>query len=376
MNHVTVEGRTLKHALAAIVEVIERRATIPILSCVRITHGEAGLRLEATDLDIWISIVVDRIDGEGEWQTCLEASVLEGIAKVAGVMPLRIEPGDFARISLGAEDAVYSLNTLPAADFPEPTVEAGDLVETFTNGMLAGQLGKVMWCISTEETRYYLNGVCWQISEKGRRFVATDGHRLSACTYSREAGNQPSRIIPRKTVAMVYRHFARQDVRVYAAKSPAKDGTLGLVFEGGGLTIRSKLIDGTYPDVDRVIPKDHRSEFTFKWSEIVAALQRTTAISPRERGRGVRFNCVDGRVSIERSSPDFGTAKVRTSSVWPAAGGNDQAPEPFGFNGRYFLEVVGNCEGDIALRMTDPSSPFVVADIDPTMTRVIMPMRV
>ena len=377
MDFVTVEGRTLKHALRPIIDVIERRNTIPILGYVRLTFSGSALKIEGTDLDIMVITSIDVIDGEGEWSICIDSRTLDGIAGVAGVMPVRIEraaedkAGENTKIILGDGDAAYDLPTLPVGDFPNILSSGFDAsIDTFTNGQLAACLSKVDWCISTEETRYYLNGVFWEIGSSGRSFVATDGHRLSACRYSADAGNNPGYIIPRKTVVVLTKHLAGKDVEVF--------GDLGkptaLEFRGGGFVIRSKMIDGTFPDYRRVIPGAGSFSFILKRGELIEAIARSAVINGKGRGRAIRFHNHEGRIAIERKNPDNGTAKVKTSAAWPTA--EKRAAPDFGFNGGYFLDIARNCEGDLSVEMIDAASPFKIKDADPTMTRIIMPMRV
>lgn len=368
-DFVTIEGRALKQAMRLVTAVIERRNTIPILSHARLTLDADGLNITGTDLDIEATVTIDVIEGAGEWSACLPANVLTGIARVAGIAPVRIEPNGV--ITIDGDVATYEVQTLPASDFPVLTSKRGKLIETFTNGMLASTLDKVRWCISTEETRYYLNGIAWQTRPDGCRFVATDGHRMAICQYSPDGGEPSSRIIPRKTVGILSKHLAGKDVAIFATK---KDTVIEIAAPG--ITVRTKLIDGTFPDVDRVIPRDDdlKYDFTFKRDEIIPAIERATALTGWKSGRAIRFSGKDGRVAIDQHNPDFGTAKVSISSHWPR-NGTLEAPS-FGFNSRYAREVIANCQGSITLRMTDSSSPFTITDADETMTRVLMPMRV
>ncbi|MGX1353396.1 DNA polymerase-3 subunit beta [Bradyrhizobium elkanii] len=366
---VTIEGRALKQAMKIISAVVERRNTIPILNHAKLTHSDAGLRITGTDLDLEAHVDLDVIDGAGgNWSACITASVLAGIARVAGSMNVRIERADNdlkATITLGDGAAFYEIETLPDTDFPEIGGERGDLIEAFTNGMFAATLDKVKWCVSTEEVRYYLNGVCWHQTKKDRRFVATDGHRMAICKYASEGGDEITRIIPRKTVRIVTDHLAGKDVKLFEVNQPNR-----LEIVTPGLTIRTKLIDGTYPDYGRVIPGHYDFTFDLKREEIIAAIDQATAIGGNLTP--VKFSNQDGRVMIERRSPDWGNAKVKTSTEWPD--GKEQ-PQPFAFNSRYLREVTSKCQGAISMRMTDQSSPFSIHDEDATMTRVLMPMR-
>jgi DNA polymerase-3 subunit beta len=373
-NFVTVEGRALKQAMTIVRSVIERRNTIPILGFAKLTHNDAGLRITGTDLDMEIGADIDVIDGAGgEWSICLNAATLASIARVAGRMNIRIELGeaDKATITLGDKAAIYEVSTLPETDYPSLDGARGDLIETFTNGMLAATLGKVAWCVSTEEVRYYLNGVCWHMTADDRRFVATDGHRMAICQYAKEGAEPASRIIPRKTVAIIAEHFARQDVSVFALDNPNR-----LDFTAPGLVLRTKLIDGSYPDYHRVVPAGDRQAFAFdmRREEMMTAIDHATALGG-DRQTAVKFYNAGGVVAINRRAADFGTATVTTTAPWARDDYNKVDAPTFGFNGRYLREVAGRCSGRIKLRMIDAGSPFSIHDDDETMTRVLMPMR-
>lgn len=387
MNYVTVEGRALAQAMKLACAIIERRNTIPVLNCVRLRYSSAGLEVFCTDLDIWLTIKVDEIAGDGEWEICIYGELLERVAKAVGVMPMKIEreeweipitdrggrmTGDartqvMAIITLGDGEARYELEQASdPADMPEATTKGDTLIERFTNGMLAETLDKVSWAISTEETRYYLNGVCWQGSDDGRAFTATDGHRLAKCAYSSDPW-EASHIIPRKVVAFVSRHMKGRDVEIY---STGKDTILE--FRAPGMVMVSKMIDGTFPDVARAIPKDHSFSFEFKTEEIASAIRRVMIIrDKRDRTRAVKLEQIDGLVSLAVKSHDFGSGVASTSTQWPAEG-----PGSIGFNAAYLLDILTRCQGMAIMRGSDSGAPFTVVDDDAAMTRVIMPMRV
>ena len=381
---VNVEAKALARAMKIATTVVERRNTIPILSTVKLTYGAKGLTVEATDLDLAVKIAVDEIDGRGEFSTCINAHFLAAIVNAAGVAPMRIEPKkiesefqpdegprryDFkAEISHGY--ASYEVETMPVSDFPDLAGDRAGRIERFTNGMFTAMLRKVAFCISTEETRYYLNGVAWQAQPGGTRFAATDGHRLALCRYAdNEANASFSRIIPRKTVAFLIQFFDGQDIDVHQivkGNAPA-DNLIDIVAPG--VEIRTKLIDGTFPDIDRVVPKDTPHAFKLNRGEILDAIKQAQAVSS-ERGRAVRFFEAEGRLHVETKNPEFGSAKIKTSTAWP-----EGAPS-FGVNGRYAAEVISNCQGAVTLGMTESGSPFLISDDDKDMTRVVMPMRV
>ncbi len=370
---VTIEGRALKQAMKLARAIIERRNTIPILNMVMLELSDTAFTVTATDLDNMAVIDLDAIDGAGKWRVCLDARTFEGVAGVAGPAPIRIEPPErgeiMARVILGDGDVTYRMNTLPAEDFPMMKAERGNLIERFTNGMLTSTLDKVSWCVSTEETRYYLNGVAWQFTQSGKRFVATDGHRLALCRYgSDESPEAPiaSRIIARKTVGILSKHFAGLDVAIYEADKPHM-----LDYVAPGVVMRSRLIDGTFPDVDRVVPRAEaiKHSVEFRQPEFAQAIERASVIGGEGDYRAIKFDNDNGRISIGQRSVDFGTAQVATTYLWPAG------MDAFAFNGNYLKDIADHCTGRLTINMTDPSSPFTIADDDDTMTRVLMPMR-
>lgn len=364
-DFVIVEARDLKSALKVAIDVVKPRNSIPILGHVRLCVDLAGFRVIATDLDIEASIYVDAIDRSDVFDICLDARRLYEIAAAAGVMPMKIEATDGgATITLDDDAAIYELTALPVADFPTMNQKREAEIETFTNGMFASMLGKVKFCISTDETRYYLNGVAWQIAEGGRWFVSTDGYRLAACQYSKEGGNATTRIIPRKAVGIITKCLTGKDVKIYAT-----DCATRIDIVSPGLVIRTKLIDGHFPDWSRVVPDKLEFGVKLKKQEVVTAIIQSTAISS-ERTRAIKFTGKDNRLAVECHSPEFGKASVRTSTAWP------KGADHIGFNRHYFRLMAENCQEDIDLSFDNPGSPVLIRDSDETMTRVLMPMRV
>jgi len=375
-NFVTVEGRTLRHAMKLVSAAIERRTAYPILSSALVKLDKHGLHITGTNLDVEITAHIDVIDGGGNWSLCIDASTLEGVGRVSGVMPVTIEKvkGDTVdvHITLGDGGAFYRLpDAINPDDFPTLKGERAGRIEHFTNGMLPALFGKIAWAVSNEETRYYLNGVCWQIGPEGRRMVATDGHRLGMCRYSPDTDSEAaSRIIPRQTVDIITAHLSGIDVAAHATTDP-----LVIEFVTPSAVIRTKLIDGTFPDVNRVIPKADALTFRLdlKKQEIITAIDQAMIMGRSDRrfdGRAIRFFEQDGRVALERKSVDFGTARITTSSKW------SKGAKDFGFNAAYLRQIIAPCQGDVTLGAADAGSPFMVTDEDESVTRVLMPMRV
>jgi len=357
-NFVTVEARHLLDAMKIAISVIEKRSTIPILSTARLRLYQDGLHVIGTDLDIEATIHVDVMDRSKSLDLCIDARVLHGIAKAAGRSSIKIAAtNNGAIVTLDDGGASYDVFAYPADDFPAFAWERGDVLETFGNGSLAALMAKVKGCISTEETRYYLNGIAWMA---GSRFQATDGHRLAICTYGES--ESPIRIIPRKMVGIIGKHLAGKDVTICATDTAHID------FVTPGITFRAKLIDGTFPDVAKAIPKANDRVLALKKVEIVNAIKQATAIAS-ENIRCVKFMPAGGKLAVAYGITGMGNAKVATSAAWP------EGMEAIGFNHNYISQLIDTCGDDIRVMMDTPESPTMILDDDKQMVRVVMPMR-
>lgn len=382
-KYVSVEAKELASALKLANSIIEVRNTIPILNDVRLNYGKKGLSVEATDLDLHATIHVDEVDGAGTRSLCVPARFLAAVASAAGTGWVHIEPAQVeiknektgatsirhsAEIRVGV--ASYTVEAHAPEDYPTIAGEKAGMVERFTNGHFALALKKVSGCICTEETRYYLNGVNWASTPSGKRMAATDGHRLALCRYAaNEDETAFSYIIPRKTVGVISQFLANADVEIFSVSNGNKIIDSVLEFKGPGLVLRSKLIDGTFPDIERVIPKEFAHRLEIRTDEMIPAIRQATAIGGW-RGIAIRLHGVSGKLHVEVKNDEIGTAKVSTSCDWP----EDLAP--IGVNSRYMADMVKRCQGSVAMQLNGDGGPIALADQDPEMTRLLMPMRV
>ncbi len=378
-NFAAVEGRVLAEALKPVCFVVESSNTYPILSYVKLKLDGTTLTVTGTDLNVEVAADIDVIDCAGEWEACVSARVLMQIAKVAGSMSVRIEPRDSVEtnhkgkpttvaevlVTLDQGEAIYTLYPLSPDSFPSMPGERGDKIEAFTNGQLPAMLNRVSSAMSTEETRYYLNGVCWSV---GQWFAATDGHRLFKLNYSPDGGPMVQHIIPRKVVLLLSKFLAGADIAVYGVKERAC-----LHFVSDGLTIRAKMIEGTYPDIERVIPKAEKVLHTLDLpaAAVTGALRRVTVLRSVRSGRAIRLFNSDGAVAMEVKNAEMGNVTaVLHGTVWPA-GASD-----FGLNRDYLKDMVVTCADVVRIGITDPGAPVLISDNDDTLIRVQMPMRV
>jgi DNA polymerase-3 subunit beta len=266
----------------------------------------------------------------------------------------------------------FRLQCLPQSDFPELSAGSFSHIFRIESALLKGLIDKTQFAISTEETRYYLNGIYLHTIEADRalklRAVATDGHRLARAEVDAPAGSEgmPGIIIPRKTVSELQKLVDDPDIAVTIELSDTK-----IRFTIGSVVLTSKLIDGTFPDYQRVIPTGNDKKLVIDRQTFAQAVDRVSTVSS-ERGRAVKLSIADGQVTLSVNNPDSGSA---TEEI-PADYASD--PIEIGFNAKYLLDVAGQLSGSEArFMLADAGSPTVINDMaDEQALYVLMPMRV
>lgn len=340
-----------KHDLARLLSSVTKaveKSTMPILATVRLVADGTALNATATNLDIEIT---GSIPADGTLSCCVDAKLLAGIVAKAGSDVTLEHEGTTLTVKSGRSR--FKLQTLPVEDFPDLT--AGEFTTTFEAG-LSSVFGAVQFAISTELTRYYLNGVYLEPTAA----TATDGHRLAHVTTDLPAF-EPI-IVPSKTVALWPKGSARVSlsgtkIRVQTA---ATDGT--------SVTMTSKLIDGTYPDYRRVIPTQNDKHVLADKAALQAAVARVSTVAT-ERGRAVKLEIAPGQVGLSVRGDAEATDSVEV----------DYSGEPLeiGFNSAYLAEILANVPGDtVRIALADNGSPtlFTAPDKDGQVF-VCMPMR-
>lgn len=370
---VTIERSSFLRSLNHVQSVVERRNTIPILSNVLIQAGRSGLKLTATDLDIEV-IETTAAEVAKEGATTVPAHMIYDIVrKLPDGAQLELEQDSAnGRLALVTGRSRFSLQSLPPQDFPD--LSAGELTHTFTMSAatLKVLIEKTRFAISTEETRYYLNGI--YLHEVGSsnaphiRAVATDGHRLAQVQFLRPEGaaGMPGIIIPRKTVLELTKLIESSEGDVEIAVSPTK-----IRFTLDGLVLTSKLIDGTFPDYDRVIPRNNDKALEVDTKLFTQAVDRVSTVSS-ERGRAVKLNVGSDRIILTVNNPESGSAEEEIPASY------ESTNLDIGFNSRYLLDIVGQFKGETAqFSLADAASPTIIRDkADESALYVLMPMRV
>jgi len=370
---VTVERSELLRSLGHVHRAVERRNTIPILANVLLRADRATLSLKATDLDLEVTDAIAAEAAPGGSTTVPAHMFYDIVRKLPEGAQIVLESsGDRAALAIRAGRSRFTLQTLPESDFPD--LAAGDLTHKFTVGAadLKRLIDKTQFAISTEETRYYLNGIYLHTAGAGNalmlRAVATDGHRLAQFELAAPPGAEgmPGVIVPRKTVGEVQRLIDSVEGEVSVELSQSK-----IRFTLGSVVLTSKLIDGTFPDYSRVIPLGNDKQLEVDKKEFEQAVDRVSTVAS-ERGRAVKLALSAGRLVLSVTNPDSGSATEELEV------GYDAEPLDIGFNSRYLLDIAGQLEGDTAvLKLADPGSPTLLADKEAKgALYVLMPMRV
>src|SRR5579863_6938612 len=377
-----IERAALLKALSHVQSVVERRTTIPILSNVLLRAGSGTLAMSATDMDLEIvESVPARIDSDGR-TTAPAHTLYDIVRKLRDGAQVELETiGDRNEMVLRSGRSTFTLSCLPPEDYPVMT--SAELPHHFTLSAaeLRTLIDRTRFEISTEETRYYLNGIYLHATKNDEvpviRAVATDGHRLARVemVLPEGAAGMPGVIVPRKTILELRKLLEESEAEVQIALSPTK--IRFAIPDGGGssfateATPTSQLIDGTFPDYDRVIPRDNDKVLEVDCKSFAEAVDRVSTIST-EKSRAVKLAIERGSLTLSATSPENGTAVEEIEVRYSAQ------PLEIGFNSRYLLDITEQIEGEGAqFVMSDAASPTIVRDsADASALYVLMPMRV
>ncbi|GGD49397.1 DNA polymerase III subunit beta [Erythrobacter arachoides] len=373
---VTIERAELLRSLSHVQSVVERRNTIPILSNVLIEASDDGhVRIMATDLDLQVidNLRANRVDSAGA--ITVSAHLLFDIArKLPDGSEVSLDCSD-NRMEIKAGRSRFKLPTLPRDDFP--VIVEGDLPTSFEvpAKTLAELIDRTRFAISTEETRYYLNGIFLHVSDEDggvMKAAATDGHRLARFTLARPAGAEgmPDVIVPRKAVAELRKLLEEaHEGNVQVDLSPSKIRfTLG---GEGGVVLTSKLIDGTFPDYSRVIPTGNDKLLRVDPKSLFAGVDRVATIAT-EKTRAVKMGLEADKVTLTVTSPDNGNAVEEVSSQYASD------PMEIGFNAGYLKDILAQLGNDtVELHFADAGAPTLIRENEKSAALyVLMPMRV
>lgn len=370
---VTLERNHLLKSLGHVHRVVERRNTYPILANVLLKASDGKLDLRATDLDIEVTESVPAMVGQAGTTTVPAHTLYEIVRKLSDGAEVRLENEGTEQLLVTSGRSRFHLACLSPDSFPD--LKSGTFTHTFAVAapVLRELIERTQFAISNEETRYYLNGIYMHMLEVGGvptlRAVATDGHRMARAESDAPDGakGMPGIIVPKKTVSEVQKLLegAEGDVEVELSDTKIR-------FTLGGVVLLSKLIEGTFPDYDRVTPKNNDKQMNVDKQTFATAVDRVSTIASDRGGKAVKLSMKEGQLELSVTNPDHGTASEELAVEFE--------PESFeiGFNARYLLDIIGQIRSENAVFLfNDAGSPTLVReDGDAKALYVLMPMRV
>ncbi len=362
----TIKREDLLLPLQQVIGAVERRQTLPILGNVLLKSTGGDLSLTATDLEIEMvaSVVCDATE---DFQTTIPARKLLDICKALPESASIDFTIDDNRVSLTSGRSRFTLASLPASDFPG--LDEIESMHEFSlpQNQFKALFDKTSFAMAQQDVRYYLNGILMELSAERLRLVATDGHRLALADYACETGVTEDRqiIIPRKAVLELSRLLDSSDSAVNCILSQNH-----LRVETGGLVFTTKLIDGKFPDYQRVIPVDGNRMLEVDRETLKQSMSRIAILS-NEKYRGIRLTLSQDNLSIQANNPDQEEAEEELQVSY------SEAEMEIGFNVTYLIDVLNVLESEkVQIKLKDANSSCIISDSqDDSSLYVVMPMR-
>ncbi len=365
---INIEKNAFIRALSRIQSVVEKRNTIPILANVKIEAANNAVTLTVTDMDLVATQQIEAaVNTEGSL-TVPALTLYDIIRKLPEGAQINLNADTASsRLIVKSGSSKFTLSYLPSEDFP--VIAEGDLTHSFEMDVktFVRLVEKTKFAMSNEETRYYLNGVYFHVMNGNLRAVATDGHRLASIEIPSPEGAQgmPGVIIPRKAVNELAKLLEGQDkVTISVSESKIK-------FTGNKIELLSKVVDGTFPDYQRVIPENNKKFLTTNTQAMKDAVDRVSTISV-DKTKAIK-------ITVSQNNINLYTQGVEGSS------GNEDVPANYGadtlelgFNSRYVIEMLQQIENtEVQFALDTPNAPALITDpSDSSAVYIIMPMRV
>jgi len=361
----TAAREALLKPLQAVIGVVERRQTMPILANVLLVAKDGEVSVTATDLEVELVANADvQVDSPGE-VTVPGRKLLDICRALPDDAQIAISQSG-EKLSIKSGRSKFSLTTLPAAEFPTVEDISGGKSVAVSQEVLARLLDKTHFSMAQQDVRYYLNGLLLETGGKVLRAVATDGHRLALCEVEVDGGDAPEQqvIVPRKGVLELQRLMSGEgDLTIEL-------GTNHIRIQLEGIRFTSKLIDGRFPEYDRVIPQDTSNAMSADRGLFKSALQRTAILS-NEKYRGIRLIIRDNNMVLQAHNPEQEEAEEELEIVY------DGDEIEIGFNVNYLLDALGAIESEqIKLALVDGNSSCLLTEPGKDDCKyVVMPMR-
>ena len=370
----SIERADLLRSLTHVHSVVERRNTIPILANVLLRADKDSLSLTTTDMDLEIVESVAASTGTPGATTVPAHTLYDIVRKLPDSSNVEFSSGQGeTTLTVKAGKSNFRLGCLPTEDFPKMG-ETEKFAYTFSvpAADLRTLIDRTRFAISNEETRYYLNGIYLHATESDGvavlRAVATDGHRLARFEMPLPDGakDMPGIIIPRKAVNEIRKLIDEAGDEIEISLSDSK-----MKFSFDHVTMTTKLIDGTFPDYERVIPKNNDKFLELNPAAFASAVDRVSTISS-EKSRAVKLTLGGKTMTLSANSPDSGSASEEIEVQF------NSGTMEIGFNSAYLMDVARQLEGEgCRMSLSDPASPTIIQDLgDNSSLYVLMPMRV
>jgi DNA polymerase-3 subunit beta len=364
---IKIDRDTLLKPLSAVNGIVERRHTLPILSNLLLEGEKGNITLTATDLEMQISMSVPG-NIEGAFATTVSARKLLDICRALPEgCQIKLVNQD-SRLQISAGRSRFNLQTLPAADFPMMArASANELTLHLPQNTFRGLLKQVDFAMAQQDIRYYLNGLLLEVKERRLHVVGTDGHRLSyTCTDLEQDHGQREIILPRKTVLELTKLLGDEDSEVVIEIAANQ-----VNFTFSGTRLISKVIDGKFPDYNRVIPVGHQNRLVLNRMEVLQAMQRASILS-NEKYRGIRLVLGPNSLRLISTNSEQEEAEEELEVHYQGDALD------IGFNVTYLIDVLNNLQSEaVEFSFSDAnSSCLVTVPGDPNYKYVVMPMRI
>lgn len=350
--------------LASIQGIIEKRSTTPILSHFLLNATKEGATITATDLEIALKQPLNADVSKDGSMAVPARKLFEIVRELKGDILLESADGQWLKVKSGASH--FRIACMPSEDFPElPSMESAEEFQV-SSELLSKMIEKTLYAAGEADTRYTLNGLLFHLKPDSLTVVGTDGHRLSLITESMTTGvsDEKKLILPRKAAGELRKLLEGTELVTLRA------GSNHMVFSINGITFFARLIEGTYPNYQQVIPKNDK-QLTANKEALVSAIRKVSVVS-KDRSNAVRIDLSGGSMKFSASSPDVGEAE---DVIEVNYSGEELA---IGFNARYLLDALSAVDGeDVAVELKDGLSPTLIKGIDDdTYKCVVMPMRI
>ena len=362
--NIIINSEEFVNHLNNVIGVVDRKQTMPILGHILVTGNSGEITVTATDLEVQISSVF-KANISDDFSITLPGRKLFDILRSLGNTEVELSASN-ETVTLKTDKSKFSLQQLPANEFPLFDNNESEQSFTMAQADLSSVFNKTQFAMAQQDVRFYLNGLLLEISPESINVVGTDGHRLAKTNLGidKKNINEQSCIVPRKAIQELTRSLSDdKDCKISLLDNQAS-------FTYSSVTLTTKLIDGTFPDYNRVIPNETTTNILLDSKLLKPALQRVSILA-NEKFKGVRIDIDDNRITISSENPE------QEQAVEDLDIDSTNTKLSIGFNVSYLIDAVNACSGElVTLGVNDESTSALITDpSDPNTKYVVMPMR-